>query len=163
MALVADLLKELKPPTWTNENYTNQRYVKVPLPMDSQEYREILLDFKSKYSFDVVRISRIQHPFAFCRFKLRQTHLFLNRGTLPKEKRHYVSLHSNGNLHNFLKNNCDSRCNAKSNSYSNTKYVIVAKTFKDEIFDERDSHRFPEYLIESNITSVETSFNRLNI
>ncbi|KAK4885959.1 hypothetical protein RN001_002230 [Aquatica leii] len=170
MALVSDLLKELKPITWTDECYTGQSYVKVPLIEGSEEYKEILVDFKSRYSLQVVSISRIQHPFAFCRFKLRQWEIFRKKGTLPQEKRHYIRLGDDGNLDKLLRNNCDSRCDALSYFNNNSKFVIVAKTFMDRRFDERDSHRFPEYLIEcliesgeQNLTPLENLLSRLNL
>ncbi|KAF5274785.1 hypothetical protein FQR65_LT00368 [Abscondita terminalis] len=158
MAFVSALLEELKPPNWTNITYLDGNFVKVPLTNNCEEYKQIYSEFNTTCKLEVVSITRIQHPFAFCRFKLRQKQLYHRTGMMPKEIRKFYRLRKDNMVDEILEYNCDQRRDCVFEGHftnsSGGKYVVVAKTFENYSFNERDSNRFPEYLIECNLNTT---------
>ncbi|KAF5274782.1 hypothetical protein FQR65_LT00365 [Abscondita terminalis] len=158
MALLSELMDELKPPNWTEESYVNRRFVKVQLTPDSDEYQEILSEFKAIYDeLRVISIIRIQHPFAFCRFKLRQRHIYHSTGSMPGELRKFFRLNTvYSKVDQIIEYNCDPRRDSSfyygdTYQFADGNYVVVTKQLSGYKFNERDSHHFPEYLIECDL------------
>ncbi|KAF2880894.1 hypothetical protein ILUMI_25270 [Ignelater luminosus] len=153
MALLNSIL-EYKPDTWDERDYDDVRFVRIPLQKRSGEFREIEAEFLGKFGSDkaVLGIERIQHPFAYGRYQIRKRHLQKLNGRIPSEKRVFYAIYDSNKIDQILEFNCDERrggCMYNKYGYSSlsSEYVLVVNTFSDYGFDERDTHRYPEYLI----------------
>ncbi|KAF5278711.1 hypothetical protein FQA39_LY18360 [Lamprigera yunnana] len=100
----------MQPQTWTTDDYTNERYSMFQLPEQTDEYKTANKDFsKSIYRFlEISSIKRIQHPFAFCRFRLRKQHLE-DAEHAVQERREFHRLTEDVNLNRILEFNCYKR------------------------------------------------------
>lgn len=71
MSLMQNLLHEVQPSNWENTSYGNN-FKMFELSVDSDETKLIIDEFTRRYGRKVTQIWRIQHPYAYCAFKLSQ-------------------------------------------------------------------------------------------
>lgn len=167
MALLRSILVH-KPPEWDDMNYQNCRYVRITLQTDSAEYNEIAAEFVQKFGDrEIIQIERVQHSFAFARYKLRKEHLTKTNGYEPSEERRFFPITDASKIDNILEFNCDERRGGYTSHThislynENSGYVIVVKALSSD-FNKRDTHRYPEYLIQYG-TKLTSSSSDLHV
>lgn len=84
MSLLSIVLQN-KPDTWDEYSYDNVRFARIPLEANSWEFRVVEEEFLQTCgrNYTVTEIDRVQHPFAYGRFKMRKEHLKMLYGSEP--------------------------------------------------------------------------------
>lgn len=83
--MLDEILFQYKPRTWTDADYSNRRYALVQINSYNSEYIEVTAPFGG---YRIVRVERVQNPYALGYFMLRKKQL-LSRGQQVYEVRRY--------------------------------------------------------------------------
>ncbi|XP_031352852.1 uncharacterized protein LOC116177849 isoform X2 [Photinus pyralis] len=96
----------------------------------------------------ILKIQRIQHPFAYGRFLIRKQQLTLINKREQTANRVILSITDHSKLDSILHYNCDSRLGGFSQEHRlhSHGFILIIKTLS-QLPCERDSDRYPEYLI----------------
>ncbi|XP_031329516.1 uncharacterized protein LOC116160462 [Photinus pyralis] len=137
------------PSEWQRHPYQDTLFIKVGINVATEEYRTIDEIVHNTFSnVTINKIQRIQHPFAYGRFHIRKQQLTLINKREPTVNRVFLSITDKSKLHSVLHYNCDSRRGGFSEEHllPSNGFILIIKTLS-ELPCERDSDRYPEYLI----------------
>lgn len=143
-----DFFKELSahlPDDWQEEDYSNQTYVLVDLDEDSCEYKDAVAVCLRNCITGIKKIQRIQHPFAYLRYQLRNNFHRKWQHTLgPGVHKKIVSI-DDKELDLYIRDNCDER---RRTDPFGTNYVIQEYV---NVYPDRDTNRYPLYVVKRDV------------
>lgn len=144
-----DIVLRYTPSYWQRHSYQNTLYIKVDINKQTEEYRTVDNIVHNTFgNITIYKIERIQHPFAYGRFHIRKQQLTLINKREPTVNRVILSITDQSKLDSIVHYNCDSRRGGFSERHllRSNGFMLMIKTL-DQFPCERDSNRYPEYLI----------------
>ncbi|GLV46379.1 hypothetical protein CBL_20721 [Carabus blaptoides fortunei] len=155
LIMSSDYLAEVlqfTPSTWTHTSYTSTNYVTVPLTEYSSEYEGIVSALRATHTSlaeQISKIERVQHPFAYGRFVLRQEQLEKRTRTKRTPTRYFLQV-KESQLREALEYNMDARRTPLDNSNRRTtagKCVVLVQSLGAPSTWQRDCECYPEYVV----------------